>query len=206
LLFVSDFSEKPEDVKQFFEQLRSVKTPKILVLNKIDVQDENLVHQKIDEWKNEKIFDETIAVSALQKRNLKDLIKKILKFLPQHPAFYPKDTITDRTVRFLVSEIIREKIFLNYRQEIPYSTEVIITDYKEEETIDKIRAEIFAERDSQKGILIGEKGKSLKKIGIESRKDIEKLLGKKVFLELRVKVKEKWRDNVGLLRNLGFET
>ena len=206
LLFMTDFSENADSVRPALEKLKNAKAPKILVLNKIDAEADEKINEKLEEWKEEKIFDQVIAVSALQKKNLNTLVKSILDFLPEHEEYYPKDMITDRTTRYLVSEIIREKIFLNYRQEIPYSAEVIIVDYSEAEDIDKIRAEIFVERDSQKGIMIGEKGRSLKKVGIESRKEIEKLVGKKVYLELHVKVKEKWRDNTGLLRNLGFET
>ena len=205
LLFITDIFEKENDLAEFLEQIGKVKMPKILVINKIDLLKNNGLEAKIKAWKKRKLFDEIAPISALGNINIITLQELILKFLPEHPAYYPKEELTDRNVRYFVSEIIREKIFLNYKQEIPYACEVVVTEYQEDHNIDRMRAEIFVERDSQKNILIGQKGSALKKVGMEARADIEKLVGKKVYLELFVKVKEKWRDDDKTLRAFGYQ-
>jgi len=204
IVFLTDIFEKKSDVSQFLDELKAVKTPKILVINKMDLAGKGEFDAKKNEWHGKHIFNETIGVSALKESNLEQLREIIIKHLPEHPPYYPKDELTDRSVRYFVSEIIREKIFHGYKQEIPYSCEVIVTDYKEDKNIDRIRAEIIVERESQKAILIGNKGSSLKKVGIAAREDIEKFVGKKVYLELFVKVKSGWRDDDRMLRNLGY--
>jgi len=206
LLFLTDIFEKASDLSEFIGEIKKVTAPKLLVINKIDLQKGKELASITQPWVKTGLFNEIIPVSALNRLNLDTLLSQIMKYLPGHPPYYPHDELTDRNLRYFVSEIIREKIFLNYRQEIPYACEVVVTDYKEQENIDKIRAEIIVERESQKSILIGKQGSALKKVGMESRADIEKLVGKKVFLELVVKVKAGWRNDERMLKSLGYTT
>ena len=178
--------------------------PIILIVNKIDLSDQKEVDAVMSNLSALIKPAETIAISALIGFHPESLIELIQKYLPTHEAFYPKDQLTDRNVRFFVSEMIREKIFHYYEQEIPYSTEVIVHDYQEGKTLDKIYAYIIVERDSQKGIIVGKMGAGIKKIGTEARKDIEKFVGKKVFLDLRVKVEPDWRKNELKLKHWGY--
>jgi len=205
LLFLAEVFEKSASLKNILAEIEKLQIPKILVLNKMDLASENDVNHKINEWREKKVFELILPVSALKKTNMALLLEHILKHLPEHPPYYSKEEITDRNLRYFVSEIIREKIFNNYRQEIPYSCEVVITDYKESDEIDRIRAEILVERESQKGILLGEKGSSIKKVGMEARADIETLVGKKVYIELNLKVKSNWKDDERFLKRLGYE-
>ena len=185
--------------------LRRTEGKIILLLNKIDlVKDTREIEEKISIWKSYHNFDTIIPVSALIGTNLDQVLKEILNHLPIHPPYYPKDQLTDKPERFFASEIIREKIFQTYKQEIPYSTEVIITDFKEEESIIKMRAEIYVERNSQKGILIGKGGSALKKIGTEARKDLEAFFDKQVYLEQYVKVEKDWRRRKNKLNQFGY--
>jgi len=204
ILFMTDIFEKINEVSGFLNEMSSLTTPKILIINKVDLLKGAGVEEQIESWKKEKLFNEIIGISALLKSNIGKLVKRILKYLPEHPPYYPKETLTDRNVRYFVSEIIREKIFNFYKQEIPYACEVIVTEYQEDKNIDRIRAEIFVERNSQKAILIGQKGSALKKVGSAAREDIEVLVEKKVYLELFVKVKGGWRDDERMLKNLGY--
>ncbi|MDP2174798.1 MAG: GTPase Era [Bacteroidota bacterium] len=178
--------------------------PIILVVNKIDLSDPKEVEAVMKKLSDQLNPKETFAISALNGFNPESMIAVINQYLPEHEAFYPKDQLTDRNVRFFVSEMIREKIFHFYEQEIPYSTEVIVHDYQEGKTLDKIYAYIIVERDSQKGIIVGKQGSGIKRIGVEARKDIEKFVGKKVFLDLRVKVEEDWRKNELKLKHWGY--
>jgi GTP-binding protein Era len=202
ILLIVELDEKYDE--KLFEIFKTLTTPILLVINKIDLAKGTQVNDKIEYWKSLIRTNEIIPVSAKEGTNLDLLFASIIKFLPEHPGYYPKDELTDRTERFFASEIIREKIFLNYEQEIPYSTEVGIESFKEEETIIRIRATIYVERDSQKGILIGKGGTSLKKVGMEARKDMERFFGKKVFLETHVKVAENWRKQKLRLRQFGY--
>lgn len=177
----------------------------ILLLNKIDlVKDPKEIEEKISMWKSYKDFDAILTISALKGTNLDKVFDEIINHLPVHPPYYPKDQFTDKPERFFASEIIREKIFQTYKQEVPYSTEVVISDFKEDETIIRMRAEIYVERNSQKGILIGKKGAALKKIGIEARKDMEAFFGKQVYLEQYVKVEKDWRHKKNKLSQFGY--
>ena len=177
----------------------------ILLLNKIDlVKDPNEIEEKISMWKSYREFDAIIPVSALKGTNLDKVFNEIIKHLPIHPPYYPKDQFTDKPERFFASEIIREKIFQTYKQEVPYSTEVVISEFKEDEKIIRMRAEIYVERNSQKGILIGKKGAALKKIGTEARKDMETFFGKQVYLEQYVKVEKDWRHKKNKLSQFGY--
>lgn len=196
-----------EDKNDFPDMIElAIKTgiPLIFLINKIDTRKGSQVQDKVAYWKELYPELEILPISAKDGFNTDQLLERIIEILPQHPPYFPKDSLTDRPERFFASETIREKIFLNYDQEIPYSSEVVITDFKEEETIIRIRAEIFIERNSQKGIIIGHKGSSLKKVGMEARKDMEDFFGKKVFLETFVKVEKDWRRNEKQLKRFGY--
>ena len=205
LLYVVEHGEK-EIEPETEEKIKNAEFPVFLIINKIDtIKDQQKLEEVVDMWREKLNPKEIIPVSALENFNTDNLLKKIIEYLPESPAYFDKDVLTDRNERFFVAEIVREKIFLNYQKEIPYSCEVVVESFKEEPEIDKIRAIIYVERDSQKGILIGHKGESLKRIGTAARLDMEKFLDKKVFLELFVKVKEDWRNKENLLRNFGYD-
>lgn len=181
--------------------------PAILVLNKIDKIKQEDVLPLVASYMEAHAFDEVIPLSALKGKNLDILLKAVLKRLPQGPAFYPKEMISEQPERFFVSEIIREKIFKLYRQEVPYSTQVEIVSWEERENEkDLVHADIIVERDSQKGILIGKGGKALKKIGTFAREDIEEFIGRPIFLKLHVKVRNDWRNSEGQLKSFGYTT
>ena len=204
ILFVTDINEK-YDENDVLEKLAKTSSPIAVVINKIDKSNEDLVKEKILYWE-EKLKPEAIfAVSALHDHNVPAVMQFIMDKLPEHPAYYDKDVLTDRNERFFVSEIIREKIFKLYEKEIPYSTEVIITAFKDELKIIRISSEIIVERDSQKNIIIGKSGEMLKKVGTYARKDMEEFLQKKVFLEMFVKVIPDWRNRKNYLKSFGYE-
>lgn len=190
--------------EEHLKLVSAAKCPVILMVNKVDLSEPTKVEKVIRELSEKINPKEVFAISALKGVNPDSIMKQIVAYLPEHEPYYPKDQLTDRNTRFFVSEIIREKIFNNYEKEIPYSTEVIVHDYKEEKTIDKIYAYIIVERDSQKGIIVGKNGEGIKKIGMEARKDIEAFVQKKVFLDLRVKVEENWRKNELKLKRWGY--
>ena len=203
-LFIIDATDEREYDERTIRRMKDSEAPVIIIINKIDLLNEEKVAEIVENWAE--IFPNSpiIPVSALHKFNLEPIIKIIVEKLPINPPFFPKDDLTDKPTRFFVSEIIREKLLLNYQQEIPYSCEVYVEEYKEENNIDKIRAIIYVARDSQKGIIIGKKAAAIKKLGIDSRKDIEHFLQKKVHLELYVKVMKEWRNNDLMLRNFGY--
>ena len=180
--------------------------PIILVINKIDTSNQETILNKIAYWQNQIPRATIIPASATEKFNIDKIFDKIMELLPENPPYFPKDELTDKSMRFFVSEIIREKILLHYQKEIPYSTEVVVESYKEEDGIDKISVMIYTERESQKAIIIGHEGKSLKKVGSEARKDIEEFTGKKCFLQLHVKVLKDWRNSENALRRFGYES
>jgi GTP-binding protein Era len=202
ILFIVELGEKYDET--LFGFLQKTQTPVVMLINKTDLAKGSQVEDKIEYWKKLVPAKEIIPVSAKDGTNLDTLLPTIKKFLPEHPGYYPKDDLTDRSERFFASEIIREKIFLNYEQEIPYSSEVGIESFKDEETIIRIRATIYVERDSQKGIIIGKGGSSLKKVGTEARKSLETFFGKKVFLETHVKVADNWRKQKLKLKQFGY--
>jgi GTP-binding protein Era len=203
ILLVVELGEKYDAL--LFDRFKRIQTPILLVLNKIDQAKGTQVHDKTQHWKEHlPNVTVTMAVSAKNGENTEELLKTIIGMMPEHPAFFPQDEYTDRSERFFASEIIREKIFLNYEQEVPYSTEVAITEFKEEEAIIRMRAEIFVERDSQKGIIIGKQGSALKKLGTDARKDLEAFFQKKIFLETHVKVADNWRKQQNKLRQFGY--
>ena len=181
-------------------------TPIILVINKIDLSDQQQVTEKIAYWQNTIPRAVVIPASATERFNIDTIFDHIMQLLPENPPYFPKDELTDRSMRFFVSEIIREKLLLYYQKEIPYSCEVAVESYEEKEGVDNISAIIYVERESQRAILIGHQGKSIKKVGIEARKDIEEFTGKKCFLNLYVKVLKDWRNSDRALKQFGYET
>lgn len=207
LLYVTDVLDSAEKNAFFLEKVQkmqeSVKI--ILVINKIDLIDQPRLEELVDFWHKELPQAEIFPLSAMAKFNIEPLFKRIKELLPDSPPFFDKDALTDKPERFFVNEIIREKILLNYDKEIPYSVEVAVESFKEDDTLLRISAVIFCERDSQKGILIGRGGKALRKVGTEARKDIEAFFGKKVFLELFVKVERDWRNREQKLRGFGYQ-
>ena len=179
--------------------------PVILLINKIDLSNQEVVAERIEYWQKEIPRAIIIPTSALEKFNLDAVFNAILEHLPENPPYFPKDELTDKSMRFFVSEIIREKILTHYQKEIPYSCEVVVEYFKEENNINKISTIIYVERESQKGIVIGHQGSMLKKVGTEARKDIEEFTGKKCFLEIHVKVLKDWRNNDNSLKRFGYE-
>jgi GTP-binding protein Era len=195
-------TELEEDIaEKIKEATKEKKTPVILAINKIDTVHKNTLLPIMDAYSRLYDFTAYVPISALKNDGLDILLEEIKKHLPEGEPFYPTDQLTDKPLRFIVAEIIREKIFLYYRQEIPYSTAVKVEEFREGDPI-YIRAVIFVERESQKGILIGKGGQALKRVGTEARKEIEAILGKKVYLELWVKVKKDWRENLAFIREL----
>jgi GTP-binding protein Era len=191
--------------QEILQKIISSKIPVILVINKIDLSNQNVVADKIAYWQNQIPHAYIIPASATEKFNIEAIFEKILELLPQNPPYFPKDELTDKSMRFFVSEIFREKILLYYQKEIPYSTEVAVESYQEREGIDHISVIIYVERESQKGIIIGHEGKSIKKIGMEPRKDIEEFTGKKCFLNIQVKVMKDWRNSDKALKRFGYD-
>ncbi|MBL7865511.1 MAG: GTPase Era, partial [Cyclobacteriaceae bacterium] len=202
IMLVMEWGEKYDP--SVHERFKTLKAPILLLVNKVDKVPKADRKAMIEYWKGLLPVREVIPVSALTGENVDLIMPTILSLLPEHPAYFPKDDLTNRSERFFAAEIIREKIFYNYSQEIPYSTEVGIEDFKDEEKMLRIRATLFVERDSQKGILIGKAGSSLKKVGTEARIDMERFFGKKVFLETHVKVATDWRKQKDKLRMFGY--
>lgn len=208
VLFVTTPEETYEGDEKVLSKIKNAKVPKFLLINKVDLSDPDAIKAMMEHWNDLIEFDEVHVISALNKLGTEHLLESIKKRLPEGPVYFPKDQISDKPERFFITEIIREKILLFYKQEIPYSVEVIIEEYKETMKHGKpfsyIRANIIAMRQSQKHILIGKGGSSIKRLGMEARKDIEKFLSHRVHLELYVKIKEKWRDDDQLLKSFGY--
>ncbi len=203
-LYITEVSEKPGTEEFFMDKLKKSKIPTLLLINKIDLSDQETLENLVDQWKELLPKAEIFPISALRKFNIDNVFKRILTLLPESPAFFPKDMLTDKSERFLTGEFIREKILLYYQKEIPYSVEIEVESFKEEKNIIRIRSVIFVEKESQKGILIGHKGESLKRVGKEAREDMEVFFGKKIYLELFVKVQKDWRNNDRKLKNFGY--
>ena len=203
VLFVTEMGEKTTD-HDVLPLLKRTDAPVVLVLNKIDLSTQEKVEAKMEEWEQAIQPATIIPISALLNANVQTLFNAVVTRLPEHPPYFAEDELTDKPERFFASEIIREKIFLNYRQEIPYSSEVVVTEFREKEDIIVIRSEIMVERKSQKGILIGDKGSMMKKVGTQARLDLEAFFGKKVFLETFVKVEPNWRSKDDKLRQFGY--
>lgn len=204
VIFVSDTFEKWGEEHEIIQKLKKIKQPILVALNKVDLSSQEKVMEQMNSLEQLIHPNVIIPISAIEKYNLDKLLAGILNLLPDHPPYYSKKEFTDRTERFLVAEIIREKIFLLFHEEIPYSTEVIINEFAVKEKLIKIAAEIFVNKKSQKSILIGKGGLAIKNLGTYARVDIEKFLNKKVFLELRIKEQEGWRENEIILKKLGY--
>lgn len=203
-LLITDMYEDIQLEQSYIDRLKKVTQPVLVLVNKIDLVELPKVEAKVAQWHERLPNAEILPVSALQKTNLGLLMQRILALLPEHEAYYDKEELTDKPERFFVSEIIREKILLNYKKEIPYSCEVVVESFKEEEKIIRIEAVIYVERDSQKGIIIGHKGEAIKKVGIEARQDCETFFGKQVHLQMFVKVEKDWRADDKHLKKFGY--
>jgi len=204
VIYVVEFKDYELRNKNLENKINSLKVPLLLVINKIDCIDQIKLESEIKHWKKVLPNSEIWPISALENFNISELKSRLIDILPVGPAYFPKDQLTDKPERFFVNEIIREKILKNYKKEIPYSIEVLTEEFKDEDKIIKIRSIIIVERDSQKGIIIGHKGNAIKKIGTESRKEMEKFFDKKIFLELAVKVNKNWRSNDTQLKRFGY--
>ena len=205
LIYMVEPGETELKDEAFFNKIKSTKVPVLLLINKIDKSSQDVIDDKMSYWQ-EKVPNALVyPISALENFNVQTIFDKIIELLPESPAFYPKDQLTDKPERFFVNEAIREKILMHYKKEIPYSVEIDTEEFFEEEKIIKIRSVIMVERDSQKGIIIGHKGSGLKRVGTEARKDLEKFFNKKIFLELYVKVNKDWRNNKNQLRRFGYQ-
>ena len=205
LVYMVETGEKDLKNEAFFNKIKEVKIPVLLLLNKIDKSSQDLLEQQVAYWKETVPNAEIHPISALENFNIPTVMKRIVELLPESPPFYPKDQLTDKPERFFVNETIREKILMHYKKEIPYSVEIETEEFKEETKIIRIRSVIMVERDTQKGIIIGHKGTALKRVGTEARKDLEKFFGKKIFMELYVKVNKNWRSNNNQLKRFGYK-
>ncbi|MDR0828654.1 MAG: GTPase Era [Prevotellaceae bacterium] len=205
LLYVTDLVDSAEKNNDFLENVKNINSKIIVIVNKIDLMDEKKLLALVDFWQKKLPNADILPISATEKFGIDQLLKKIVDLLPESPPYFDKDALTDKPERFFVTEIIREKILLNYDKEVPYSVEVMVEEFKEEEQIINISAVIFCERESQKGIIIGKNGSALKKVGTEARKDIEAFFQKKVFLQLFVKVEKDWRNRETKLRSFGYQ-
>jgi GTP-binding protein Era len=204
LIYMVEIGEKELKDEAFFDKIIRAKIPVLLLLNKIDKSDQTQLEEQIDLWKEKVPNAEIYAISALENFNVREVFDRIIELLPESPAYYPKDALTDKPERFFVNETIREKILLNYDKEIPYSVEIETEEFLEDEKIIRIKSVIMVERDTQKGIIIGHKGAALKKVGMQSREDLEKFFGKQIHIELFVKVNKDWRNNQYQLRRFGY--
>jgi len=204
LLYLVELGEKELKDEAFFNKIKNAKIPVLLLINKIDQGNEELLTEALQLWQEKVPNAEIFAISALQNFGVPEVFNRIIELLPESPAFYPKDQLTDKPERFFVNEAIREKILIHYKKEIPYSVEIDTEEFFEDDNIIRIRSVIMVERDTQKGIIIGHKGSALKRVGIEARKDLEKFFGKQIHLELYVKVNKNWRSDERQLRRFGY--
>ena len=204
VLMVTDIYEDPNKMEERLVQINNIKVPTLLHLNKIDLSNQKTLEAIVSQWKLKLPNAQILPISALHKMSINFILPKILEWLPENPPYFDKDQLTNKSMRFFVSEIIREKKLLIYQKEVPYSCEVVVEEYKDEEKIVKIRANIMVSRTSQKSIVIGHQGKKIKKLGTEARIDIESFISKKVYLDLFVKVDKDWRDKEGKLKKYGY--
>ena len=204
LIYMVEIGEKKAKVESIIQRLAKTDKPLFLVINKIDKGNQTLLEETIDAWKKQLPNAQIKSISALEKFQIEELVTQMVALLPEHQPYFPKDQLTDKSERFVVNEVVRDKILSNYDKEIPYSVEVTTDAFKVEESIIKISAVIFVERNSQKGILIGHKGAALKKVGTQARRDLERFFEKKVHLELFVKVNKDWRSNANALKRFGY--
>lgn len=204
LLYMVEIGEQELKDEAFFKKITTSKIPVLLLLNKIDKSDQQQLEEQVQLWSEKVPNAEIYPISALEGFNVKEVFGRIIELLPESPAFYPKDQLTDRPERFFVNETIREKILMHYKKEIPYAVEIDTEEFFEEENIIRMRSVIMVERETQKGIIIGHKGTALKRVGVEARKDLELFFGKQVHLELYVKVNKNWRSDQKQLKRFGY--
>lgn len=205
LIYMVEIGEKELKDDAFFQKIQNSKVPVLLLINKVDKSSQDEVEEKIVFWK-EKVPNATVyPIAALLNFNIQAVMNQIIELLPESPPFYPKDQLTDKPERFFVNETIREKILMHYKKEIPYAVEIDTEEFIEDDKIIRIRSVIMVERETQKGIIIGHKGSALKRVGTEARKDLQKFFGKKIFLELYVKVNKNWRSNTNQLKRFGYK-
>ena len=205
LLYVTDMVETPDKNADFLEKVQKMKVPVIVLINKIDLGDQKSLQQKYDQWHEVMPNAEIMPISAMHKFGVDQVLKRIEELLPECPAYFDKDQFTDKPARFFVTEIIREKILLYYDKEIPYSVEVMVEEFHETEKTIRIRAIIYVERESQKGIIIGHGGVALKKVSTEARKQLEKFFQKSIYLETVVKVDKDWRQSAKAMKQFGYD-
>ena len=206
LLYMVEIGEKALKDEQLYAKLQKTKTPLLLLLNKIDTSDQETLETAVQYWQEQLPNAEIHPISALENFGVEVLMQRLIELIPEGPAYFPKDQLTDKPERFFVNECIREKILLHYKKEIPYSVEVETEEFKEEEKIIRIRSIILVERSTQKGIIIGHQGKALKRVGVEARADLEKFFGKQIHLELYVKVNKNWRSDSKQLKRFGYHS
>jgi len=204
LLYIVEIGEQALKDEAFFNKITNSKIPVLLLLNKIDTSNQEQLETQVQFWTEKVPNAEIFPISALEGFNVKEVFNRIIDLLPESPAFYPKDQLTDKPERFFINETIREKILIHYKKEIPYAVEIETEEFFEEENIIRIRAVIMVERETQKGIIIGHKGTALKRVGVEARKDLEAFFGKQIHLETYVKVNKNWRSNQNQLKRFGY--
>jgi GTPase len=204
LIYLTEVGEVPDPEDPFLKRISKARIPVLLVINKIDLSNQEEVQKCMEQWAQILPGAEQVPISALERFNVDSVFNRILEHLPESPPYYEKDALTDKSERFFAGEMIREKILLHYKQEVPYAVEVEIESFREEPGLLRISANIYVERESQKGILIGNAGYALKRVGREARLDMESFFQKKVFLELRVKVKKDWRNNERFIKEFGY--
>ena len=205
IIYMLEIGETSIKNNQVHKKIFNAKVPTFILLNKIDLSDQNNLEDQVILWKELYPKAHIYPISALNNFNIDIVLKHLIELIPESPPYFPKDQLTDKPERFFVNEILREKILLYYNKEIPYSVEVVTEDFKEEDNIIKIKSVIFVERDSQKGIIIGHKGNALKKIGTKARQGLEIFFGKKIYIELQVKVSKNWRSNSKVLKKFGYK-
>jgi GTP-binding protein Era len=204
LVYMVEVGEKELKDEAFFNKIIHSKIPVLLLLNKIDKSNQEQLEEQVNLWKEKVPNAELFPISALENFNVTEVFNRILELLPESPAYYPKDALTDKPERFFVNETIREKILLHYEKEIPYAVEIETEEFIEDDDIIRIRAVIMVERETQKGIIIGHKGSAIKRVGVEARQDLEKFFGKQIHIEMFVKVNKDWRSNAFQLRRFGY--
>ncbi len=204
LLYVTDVVEKPDKNQEFLERVSQMTCPVIVLINKIDLSDQQTLGDKVQEWHEALPKAEVMPISALHKFGVDQVLSRVKELMPESPAYFDKDQLTDKPARFFVTEIIREKILLYYDKEVPYSVEVVVEQFKETQKVIHINAVIYVERESQKGIIIGHQGVALKRVSTEARRSLEKFFGKRIYLEVFVKVDKDWRNSERALRTYGY--
>ncbi len=204
LLYVTDVVEKPDKNQEFLDRVSQMTCPVIVLINKIDLSDQQTLGDKVQEWREALPKAEVMPISALHKFGVDHVLSRVKELMPESPAYFDKDQLTDKPARFFVTEIIREKILLYYDKEVPYSVEVVVEQFKETQKVIHINAVIYVERESQKGIIIGHQGVALKRVSTEARHSLEKFFGKRIYLEVFVKVDKDWRNSERALRTYGY--